>query len=255
MVCDPTARSRCARSTPGNENLARAVGCRGCHEILRSRQRPLPWHPAKDAKAAFGGVVGGRGCAAGQGSVAARLHGLAVVLAIAWDTQLAPIDVRRLNAAQMTRNGPRVTFAVGRAKTGAAALGTLLPRTQRLLAAYIDGLGAEPMPDAPLLRNRSGGAYSKETLNKDFAKLRAAVLGPTETRKMMDMRRSGAVEAMAGEVDDGALAAKMANTIDQARELQRTYLPVDPVSVARADDARIRGRHRLRQRTKAGEKS
>ena len=109
------------------------------------------------------------------------------------------------------------------------------------------------MPNAPILRNRSGAAYTKEALNKDFAKMRSTVFGPTETRKIMDIRRSGAVEAMAGQVDDGALAAKMANTIDQARELQRTYLPVDPASVARADDARLRGRHHLR--TKRGEKS
>ena len=99
-------------------------------------------------------------------------HGLAVLLAIAWDTQFAPIDCRRLAPAHMVRNGQRVTFAVGRAKTGAAALGTLCARTQRLLAAYLDKLGAEPMPDAPLLRNRSGAGYTKETLNKDFAKVR-----------------------------------------------------------------------------------
>jgi hypothetical protein len=148
-----------------------------------------------------------------------------------------------------------VTFAVDRAKTGAAALGTLCARTQRLLAAYIDGLGAEPLPDASLLRHRSGGAYSKETLNKDFAKVRSAVFGKSETRKIMDMRRSGAVEAMAGDVDDAALAAKMANTINSSRELQRTYLPVDRASVERADDARRRGRARLRERTNPGEKS
>jgi hypothetical protein len=69
---------------------------------------------------------------------------------------------------------------------------------------------------------------------------------------IMDMRRSGAVEAMAGNVDDGALAAKMANTISQATELQRTYLPVDPVSVARADAARLRGRAKLRLENKNG---
>jgi hypothetical protein len=182
-------------------------------------------------------------------------HGLAALLAIAWDTQLAPIDCRRLTPAQMTRNGQRITFAIDRAKTGAAALGTLCMRTQRLLAAYIDGLGAEPLPDAPLLRHRSGGAYSKETLNKDFAKVRAAVFGRCETRQIMDLRRSGAVEAIAGKVDDAALAAKMANTINTSRELQRTYLPVDPASVERADDARRRGRARLRQERIEAKKS
>ena len=182
-------------------------------------------------------------------------RGLAVILAVAWDTSLAPIDCRSLRPSQMTRDGQRVTFAVDRAKTGAAAIGTLCMRTQRLLMVYIDGLGAEPMPDAPLLRNRSGGAYTKECLNKDFAKVRAAVFGPTETRKIMDLRRSGSVEANAGQVDAGALAAKMATTIDQARELQRTYLPVDPASVARADEARRRGRNRLRAGTKHDKKS
>ena len=33
--------------------------------------------------------------------------------------QLAPIDCRRLTPSQMARNGQRVTFAIGRAKTGA----------------------------------------------------------------------------------------------------------------------------------------
>ena len=113
-------------------------------------------------------------------------------------------------------------------------------------------IGVEPLPKVAILRNRSGGAYTKETLNKDFAKVRSRVLGANETRMIMDMRRSGAVEAMAGNVDDGALAAKMANTISQATELQRTYLPVDPVSVARADAARLRGRAKLRLENKNG---
>jgi hypothetical protein len=52
-------------------------------------------------------------------------------------------------------------------------------------------------------------------------------------------------------VEDGALAAKMANTISQASELQRTYLPVDPASVARADAARLRGRAKLRSENKS----
>jgi hypothetical protein len=124
-------------------------------------------------------------------------HGLSVLLAIAWDTQLAPIDCRRLTLTQMTRNGTAVAFAVGRAKTGAAAIGTLCTRSQRLLEHYLSTLGAELLPTVPILRNRSGAAYSKETLNKDFAKVRARVFGPAETRKIMDIRRSGAVEAMA----------------------------------------------------------
>ncbi len=188
-----------------------------------------------------------------KGAWRRNYHGLAALLAVAWDTQFAPIDCRTLTLAQMTRErSGRIHFAVGRAKTGAPAIGTLSARAQRLLEAYITDIGVELLPNVPILRNRSGGVYTKETLNKDFAKVRAAVLGTNEARKIMDMRRSGAVEAMAGKVDDGALAAKMANTISQATELQRTYLPVDPVSVARADAARLRGRAKLRSENKSG---
>jgi hypothetical protein len=62
----------------------------------------------------------------------------------------------------------------------------------------------------------------------------------------MDFRRSGAVEALAGDVDPAALAAKMANSMDQSKDLQRTYLPVDSTVVRLADDARLVGRARLR---------
>ena len=62
----------------------------------------------------------------------------------------------------------------------------------------------------------------------------------------MDFRRSGAVEALAGDVDPAALAAKMANSIDRSKDLQRAYLPVDSTVVRLADDARLVGRARLR---------
>jgi hypothetical protein len=58
--------------------------------------------------------------------------------------------------------------------------------------------------------------------------------------------RDGAVEATAGKVDPAALAGKMANTIDQSKELQAAYLPRNTALVRLADDARIAGRRRLR---------
>jgi hypothetical protein len=76
--------------------------------------------------------------------------------------------------------------------------------------------------------------------------VRAAEFGPKERRKIMDFRRSGAVEAMAGEVAPEVLAAKMANSIDQNRELQKTYLPHNATLVRLADAARARGRTRMR---------
>jgi hypothetical protein len=69
---------------------------------------------------------------------------------------------------------------------------------------------------------------------------------PGDKRKIMDFRRSGSVEGIAGKVAPEVLAAKMANTIDQNKELQATYLP-NQISVVRlADVARIEGHRRLR---------
>ena len=77
---------------------------------------------------------------------------------------------------------------------------------------------------------------------------RRAVVFPGDPRTIgHDMRRSGTVEAMAGNVEIGALSAKMANTFDKSRQLQRTYNPVNEASVHQADEARKRGRRAIRE--------
>ena len=121
--------------------------------------------------------------------------GLAAVMAVAWDTSLSPVDVRRLTPSQ--RQGD--AFHVERAKTGRAAIGTLSRRALRVLDAYVTSLGADVAPNAPIFRNRSGAAYSKDTLGDDFRDMRALVFGPDEKRTLADFRRSGTIEAIAGE--------------------------------------------------------
>lgn len=97
---------------------------------------------------------------------------------------------------------------------------------------------ADLLPGSPLFRATDGEAFmTKEVLARSFARLRET-LHPGDTRTLMNMRRSGAVEAMAGGVHAGHLAAKMANSIDQAQDLQATYIPVDPEIVKFADEAR-----------------
>src|SRR5262249_5814071 len=80
-------------------------------------------------------------------------HGLACVIAVAWDTGFSPVDVRTLAARHRAKVAGRLIFdrqADGRAKTGRAAIGTLSRRTERLVAAYLAGL--ELLPDAILFR-------------------------------------------------------------------------------------------------------
>jgi hypothetical protein len=76
-----------------------------------------------------------------------------------------------------------------------------------------------------------------------------------DKRKIMDFRRSGSVEAIAGEAPPAVLAAKMANTIDQNKELQATNLPHQVAVVRLADAARAQGRSRLRGENKSRPKS
>jgi hypothetical protein len=112
-------------------------------------------------------------------------------------------------------------------------------------AAAVAGAAAQaPAATQPIFRNRSGAPYSKDTLGDEFRAVRGVEF-PGDKRKLIDFRRSGAVEATAGKVDPAALAGKMANTIDQSKELQAPYLPHNTALVQLVDDARIAGRRHL----------
>ena len=63
--------------------------------------------------------------------------GLAAILATPWDSQLSPVDARRLGARDMRRDPFGVWFTVDRAKTGQPAIATLSRRSGRLLAALL----------------------------------------------------------------------------------------------------------------------
>jgi hypothetical protein len=67
-----------------------------------------------------------------------------------------------------------------------------------------------------------------------------------EECKIMDFRRSGAVEMLAGGVTPEVMAGKMANTIDQNAELQAVYLPHNAAVVRLADEGRLKGRRKMR---------
>jgi hypothetical protein len=183
-------------------------------------------------------------------------RGLSCIVAVAWDTQFSPVDVRTLGARHRTVIGGRLVFdrqADGRAKTGRAAIGTLSARTERLVTTYLDHLQIELHPDAILFRTRTGNAYGRETLGHDFAAVRALAF-PNDDRRLMDMRRSGVVEAVAGDAGPIGLAAKLANSIGRSNTLHKTYAPVDIEAVRSTDAARLRGRQRMRAENESGAK-
>jgi hypothetical protein len=181
-------------------------------------------------------------------------RGLACIIAIAWDTTFSPVDVRTLAARHCAIADGRVVFdrqVDGRAKTGRAAIGTVSRRTERLVTAYLDRVQVDLLPGAILFRTRSGKAYGPERLSRDFAAVRDLVF-PGDQRCLMDMRRSGVVEAIAGGAGPLDLAAKLANSMGRSNTLHKTYAPVDIEAVRNTDDARIRGRRRIRA-NKAGD--
>jgi hypothetical protein len=77
---------------------------------------------------------------------------------------------------------------------------------------------------------------------------------PGDKRRLMDMRRSGAVEAIAGGAGPLDLAAKLANSIGRSNTLHKTDAPVDIEAARDTDAARLRGRQRMRAVNKSGEK-
>ncbi|MBK5962157.1 hypothetical protein CCR97_28785 [Rhodoplanes elegans] len=117
-----------------------------------------------------------------------------------------------------------------------------------MLTAYLERLGVELHGDAYIFRNRSGAAYSKDTLGDDFRDVRAAEFGPGERRTIgHDFRRSGAVEAIAGGAAAEALSHAMGNTLSASNALFATYVPVNVATLRSVTDARRAGRRKLRE--------
>jgi integrase len=159
-------------------------------------------------------------------------HGLAAVIAVMWSTQMSPGDVRTLRASQLAREQTGgAMFFTERGKTGVPVGGALSDRALAALQAYIERLGVDLHGEAYIFRNRSGARYSSDTLGDDFRDVRRALFGERETRTLADFRRSGAVEAIAGDATPAALAHAMGNTTSQSirRPCGRSSKPVGGV--------------------------
>ena len=199
-------------------------------------------------------------------------RGLAACMAVAWDSMFSPVDARSLTPGQCKGDIGGLFFSVGRAKTGKAAAGTLTPWSQAVLLEYVGTFGADILADAPIFRTRGGrpvsrvGAtgkwggdhgggthvlpkpYTKNSLVNDFDKVRKLAFGLGETRKLSDMRRSGAVEGDTGGGTVEDQSNKMANTVNRNTRLRKTYNPVNVPSIRRFDEARAIGAKILEQK-------
>jgi hypothetical protein len=174
-------------------------------------------------------------------------YGLAAAIAVAWDTQLSPGDVRALRASQMARGQTGEAFFTKRGKTGEPVGGVLSTRSIAALAAYLEKLGVELHGDAYIFRNRSGAPYSSDTLGDDFRDVRTAEFGGLDRRTIgHDFRRTGAVEAIVGGANSEQVAHAMGNTLSASNALFATYVPVNVATLRDVMNARRVGRQKLR---------
>jgi hypothetical protein len=174
-------------------------------------------------------------------------HGLAAVIAVAWDTQLSPGDVRAMRSSQLARGAAGEAFFTERGKTGKPVGGILSIRSMTVLTAYLEKLGVELHGDAYIFRNRSGAPYSSDTLGDDFRDVRIAEFGPLERRTIgHDFRRTGAGEAIAGGANAEQLSHAMGNTLSASNALFATYVPVNVATLREVMEARRVGRQKFR---------
>jgi integrase len=174
-------------------------------------------------------------------------HGLAAVIAVAWDTQLSPGDVRALRASQLATGAAGEAFFTERGKTGVPVGGVLSTRAIAVLTRYLEKLAVELHGDAYIFRNRSRAPYSSDTLGDDFRDVRTAEFGGLERRTIgHDFRRTGAVEAIVGGANSEQLSHAMGNTLSASNALFATYVPVNVATLRDVMAARRRGRNKLR---------
>lgn len=188
----------------------------------------------------------------------AGYRGLAVAIAVLWDSQLSPVDVRTLSMSQLKRHG-RGAVIRDRTKTDEPAGGKLSARTLALIEAYLAGLGYQLLEHTPLIRSkgleettrrggrpRAGVPYTKNSIGADFRIVRAIRFGDAEKRQLQDLRRSGAVEAIVGGATAEQLSHGMGNTLAASNALFETYVPRNVATLTQIAEARLKGRSRMR---------
>jgi hypothetical protein len=165
-------------------------------------------------------------------------RGLAAALVVAWDTMLSPVDVRTLTLAQLRQDGQGAFFRLARAKTGKEAIGTLSRRGKRVLDRYIATLPFTLLPGTPIFHTRGGAPgpmggrprppvpYTADTLGDDFRAIRNKLFAEDD-RTLMDFRRSGAVEATAGESILQRSPARWRTRSTPTKRCSRPTLPVE----------------------------
>src|SRR5262245_48111794 len=101
--------------------------------------------PGRGAPSATSGLTRGRDRSLVKAAWRQDYKGLSACMAVAWDSQLSPVDARTLKASQLQRDPVGWYFKLHRAKTVRGAMGSLSRRAKQVLVAYMSVFGADLM--------------------------------------------------------------------------------------------------------------
>ncbi len=171
---------------------------------------------------------------------------MALAIRIAWETALAPVDVRKLSPAMLRSDASGAWFETQRSKTSAVVVSAISDGLKGEIAAYVQTLGVAVLPDQPFLRtSRDAHEYRKARFIEDFAQARAAAFGEEEKRRFQDIRRSANIEAELGDATPEERAAMLANRLDKDAALDAVYTPATVERSRKMADKRLIGRRLL----------
>lgn len=168
---------------------------------------------------------------------------MALSIRIAWETLLSPIDVRLLKVSSLKTDGKGYYIETRRSKTGKVVFAAISNDLGRDILEYIENLPVELLPSEPILRTaRDHKRYTKARFSFDFALVRKAAFGPDEARWMMDLRRSGNLEADLGDASPEDRAEILANSLHMSKDLEDTYTPMTVAKARQIAKKRAIGR-------------
>ena len=153
---------------------------------------------------------------------------------------LSPVDARSVTAAHITKAGRIGVVSITRRKTGSGADAQLRPIVMRMIDAYCRSM---PNTIGPMFRTAKDQVpFKKNSLAQAFREVRAEVFGKAERRQLLDMRRSGAVEALEGGAAPAALSRAMGNALAASNSRFETYVPATNPQAKAVADARKKAR-------------
>ena len=182
-------------------------------------------------------------------------HGMAVGIAIAWDTMMSPVDVRTLRNSEIKKDQDGSFIDRSRTKTRKELLAPVSPTTEALISTYRVMYRPYLVRTEHLLVMRHGGVYrTKDTFAKDFRRVRD-VSFKGDTRRLMDIRRSGNIEAWVGGAERDTMGKALANRLGDNQFLFETYTPQTLVAARQISDARRLGREQLKPKEEDGQET